>query len=458
MEDDFVQQPNIVYIHAHDLGRYCEPMGYNIPAPNLMRLAREGILFRQCHASAPSCAPSRAALVTGQYPHACGMMGLPSPQLGYRLNDYDHHIAAFLRSHGYETALSGVQHVAHAPWALKEDVLAYDHFLNHRPTAQQEFDPALTVPAAVEFLMGEHDRPFFLSVGFLDPHRDNRDDPRIFIESQPMVEPADIDQRARYCQPWPHMPDNAVTRREMANFKMGVEMLDADVGRLLKALETPALRRNTLVIFTTDHGPGVCEMKCTLTDRGTGVITILRGPSDPAYGEATAFAGGQVIDGMVQHLDLYPTLCALMGVQEPDWLDGKSLLPLVRGEVDEIHDAIFGEQTYHYDDRPRPLRSVRTARYKYIRSFMADQPRGVDPGPAQAFWAQYGYEAMPFADERLYDLVFDPNEANNLAGSEAHAGILTEMRARLRAWMEETDDPLVDGVIPEPPARRGETR
>lgn len=68
---------NIVYIHAHDLGRYYEPMGYDIPAPNLMRLAQQGVLFRQCHASAPSCAPSRAALVTGQHPHCCGTLGLP---------------------------------------------------------------------------------------------------------------------------------------------------------------------------------------------------------------------------------------------------------------------------------------------------------------------------------------------------------------------------------------------
>ena len=117
-----MRKPNIVYIHAHDLGRYCEPMGYDIPAPNLMHLAMDGILFRQCHASAPSCAPSRAALVTGQYPHVCGMLGLPMPQLGYHLNDYDRHLAAFLRRQGYETALSGVQHVARAPWAPRESV------------------------------------------------------------------------------------------------------------------------------------------------------------------------------------------------------------------------------------------------------------------------------------------------------------------------------------------------
>jgi arylsulfatase A-like enzyme len=446
-------RPNIVYIHAHDLGRYCQPMGYDIPAPNLMRLARQGVLFRQCHASAPSCAPSRAALVTGQHPHHCGMLGLPTTVLGYRLNDYSQHLAAFLGRQGYETALAGVQHVARAPWAPKEEVLPYDHFLNHTPTTQQEFDPALTAPAAVDFLMREHDRPFFLSVGFLDPHRDNRDDRRIFIESQPMVEPANIDEQARYCQPWPHMPDNAVTRREMANFKMGVEMMDSDVGRVLKALDTPALRANTLVIFTTDHGPGVCEMKCTLTDRGTGVVMIMRGPSDTRFGEAAAFCGGKVVDGMTQHLDLYPTICELIGAEPPEGLDGRSLLPLIRGAKDEIHDALYTEQTYHASDAPRPQRAVRTQRFKYIRSFKPDQPRGVDRGPAQAFWESYGYADMRFPDEALYDLIFDPHEAHNLAGSEAHATILKEMRARLQDWMESSGDPLAEGAIPDPPAK-----
>lgn len=112
-----MKAPNIVYIHAHDLGKFCQPMGYDIPAPNLQRLAEQGVLFRQCHCSAPSCGPSRAALLTGRHPHCCGMLGLPSPHLGYRLNDYGRHLAAYLKGLGYETALSGVQHVARAPMA-----------------------------------------------------------------------------------------------------------------------------------------------------------------------------------------------------------------------------------------------------------------------------------------------------------------------------------------------------
>ncbi len=446
--------PNIVYLHAHDLGRYCEPFGYAIPAPNLMRLALQGVLFRQCHAASPSCAPSRAALFSGQHPHVNGMMGLPAPRLGYRMHDYGLHLAGWLREQGYETALSGVQHEAHQPFADPLTDLPYSRFLNHTAYGPQNFDARLTVPAAVEYLAEAHAQPFFLSVGLLDPHRDNRGDRRCFIESQPHGEPHDIDERARYCSTFPHLPDNAVTRREMANFRMGVELMDGDIGRLLNALDRPELRRNTLVIFSTDHGPGVCEMKCTLSDRGTGVTLIMRGPTDQACGPASLFAGGRVSDALVQHLDLYPTIAEVVGKAVPAHCQGVSLLPLLRDGQAEIHERIFTEQTYHWSSDPRPLRAVRTTRWKYIRSWKADQGRGVDTGPAERFLNDLGYGDRPWPDEMLYELAFDPHEACNLAADPAYVTTLTELRGWVQTWMEATDDPLRHG-IPEPPVASG---
>ncbi len=433
---------NIVYIHAHDLGRYCEPMGHPIPAPNLMRLARQGVLFRHAHASAPTCGPSRAALVTGQHPHCCGMLGLPSPRLGYCLNDYAQHLTAFLKGHGYDTALSGVQHVARAPFVKPEEVLAYDRFLNHTPTGRQIHDPRTTAESAVDFLHETHDAPFFLSVGFLEPHRD-KEDTRIFVESVDLREPEDIDAEADFCQPMAHMPDTRVMRREAANFKRGVAWLDQNVGKVLQAVDMPELRDNTLVIFTTDHGPGFPEAKATLSERGTGVTLILRGPG--------GFDGGRAIDGLAQHIDLYPTICELLGVDAPAWLQGKSLLPLVRGDAEEIHDAVFTEQTYHGGPSPRPFRAVRTRRYRYIRCFKPDAQWGVDGGPGDAFLREHGYGRAPHPAEELFDLYFDPHEAHNLAGDAAHAATLADLRARLEDWMQRTDDPLCSGNVPSPP-------
>ena len=430
---------NIVYLHAHDLGRYCRPFGYAIPAPNLQRLAEEGVLFRQAHAAAPTCSPSRAALVTGRWPHCNGMFGLASERWGFTLKDYSQHIVRFLKSHGYDTALAGVQHVARLPWADPCEVLGYDRFLNHTPQPPELFQYSRTVEAARAYLAERHEAPFFLSVGFLEPHRAGNTS--VFSRTLD-GEPADLDDR--YCLPMPHLPDTRVTRRETANFKMGVEIMDRQMGAVLRAIDYSGLRDDTLVICTTDHGPGFPAMKRTLTDRGTGVMLIVRGPG------GSDFSGGKVCDALVSHMDLYPTVCELLGLDFPDWLQGNSLLPAVRGEVDEIHDMIFTEQSYHGDYCP--LRAVRTQRHKYIRRFDVKAKKGVDRGPAQVLWEEHGWQGMPQPEEELYDLLFDPHEANNLADSESHAGVLQKLSGYLRKWMQDTGDPITGDGVPPPPA------
>jgi arylsulfatase A-like enzyme len=435
-----VKPLNIVYLHAHDLGRYCQPYGHAIPAPNVQKLAEGGVLFRHAFCLAPTCSPSRAALVTGRWPHGNGMFGLASEKWGYTLNDYSQHLAQFLRRHGYETALAGVQHVARKPWADPEEVLGYDRFLNHTPTPLEIHEPERTAGAAAAFLAEKHERPFFLSAGFLEPHRANRGDRRVFSHTI-AEQPADLD--ARYSAPMPHLPDTAVTRRETANFKMGVEIMDRKMGVVLDAVEENGLAENTLVICTTDHGPGFPEAKCTLTDRGTGVMLIVRGP------EGTGFTGGKVSDALVTHMDVYPTVCDLLGLERPEWLQGESLLPLARGERDEVREMVFTEQSYH--GQYRPLRAVRTRRYKYIRSFDANSRWGVDRGPAQEMWEEHGYGGGPHPEEELFDLLFDPNEANNLAGRGTHGEVLAEMRSHLGKWMEDTGDPILGEGVPAPP-------
>jgi len=431
---------NILYLHCHDLGRYCQPFGYAIPSPNIQRLAEQGVLFRQAHALAPTCSPSRSALVTGEPPHCNGMFGLASPKWGYTLNDYSRHIVRFLGRHGYRTALAGAQHVARPPFADPAEVLGYERLLNHEPTPLEDHDPDRTVNAAVAYLNDPPGEPFFLSVGFVEPHRFNRGDRRVFSQEIP-EEPADLD--ARYCLPMPHLPDTDVTRRETANFKMGVGVVDRKMGAVLAGLDAAGLRDRTLVICTTDHGPGFPDMKRTLTDRGTGVMLILRGP------DATGFTGGRVSDALVTHMDLYPTVCDLVGLDPPDWLHGRSLAPLVRGEADRVHDMIFTEQSYHGDDCP--LRAVRTDRYKYIRRFNVDAPKGVDRGPAQAMWEDLGWQEMPQPEEELYDLLFDPHETSNLAADPDRRAALDEMRGHLDRYLADTGDPIIGAGVPPPP-------
>ena len=192
--------------------------------------------------------------------------------------------------------------------------------------------------------------------------------------------------------------------------------------------------------------------KCTLTYQGLVVYLILRGPD--------GFCGGKVIDGMVSHMDLYPTLCELLQLEPPHWLQGRSFLSLVRGERSEIHDELYGEVTYHaaYE----PMRSIRTHRFKYIRRFNPDQRGPVlpncDHGPSKRYLLRHGWAARTPPVESLFDLACDPNETHNLASDAAYTEIKADLAARLRRWMDRTGDPLLLGPVAPPRGRMGAMR
>jgi len=431
---------NIVYLHTHDLGRCVEPYGYAFRAPTMQRFAEQSVLFRHAFCTAPSCSPSRAGLLTGQYPHQCGMNGLASPYHGHRIDDFGKHLAAYLRRQGYETALSGVHHVGTMPWVNPAEALPYDHFL-----AQQS--PLLTpvfadiAPNAAEFIRGPHDKPFFLACGFNTTHHSQWH--RIERETQDSMGPID----SRYTRPLPMHPDTELTRHETAKFERAIRRVDEEFRIVLDAVDDSGQRDNTLVIMTTDHGIGLPGIKCYLNDQGTGVMLMIRGPR--------GFEGGRVVDATASHLDLYPTICDVLGTQPPDWLEGKSLLPLVDGSLDgELHDAIFTELGYH--GFPKWQRAVRTTMHKYIRYFGPDTTLSTldtDGGDIARYMNARGRKDMPVPREQLYDLVQDPGEANNLADDPAMANVKADLRDRLDAWQQRTNDPLQVGELPPEPAQ-----
>jgi len=407
---------NILYIHSHDTGRYVRPYGQAVPTPNIQRLAEQGVLFRQCFNAGPTCSPSRAALLTGQSAHSCGMMGLA--HRGWTMTDYSRHICHTLKAAGYTTALAGIQHVtAHDPGAPG---LGYDAVLGGRNEAEK---------VAVEFLDKAPERPFFLSVGFFETHRR-------FPEPDPDISPD-------YCAPPSTVPDTPETRRDMAAFKTMARRLDEKMGVVLEALDRNGLSESTLVICTTDHGIAFPRIKCNLTDPGIGVMLIMRGPQ--------GFTGPRTIDSLVSHVDLFPTICELVGIDKPDWLEGASIMPLIRGEAAEVNQEIFSEVNWHASYEP--MRCIRTKRFKYIRRF-GDRAEPVlpncDDSPSKTVWLDAGWADVPNEAEALYDLVFDPGETNNLAGRGGTAPVLEDLRRRLEAWMQRTNDPLLKGPIGAP--------
>ncbi len=410
-------QPNILYIHSHDTGRYIEPYGCDVPTPNLRKLAGQGILFRNAFNAAPTCSPSRASLLTGHCPHNNGMLGLA--HRGFSLNDYKQHILHTLRPHGYRSTLIGVQHIAKDP-----RVIGYDEIVE-----TSDVHVAQVAPAAARFLKQTPQQPFFLDIGFFETHRE--------------FHPPGPQEDERFCKPPVPIPDAPATRRDMAAFKASARVLDQGIGDILNALESAGLAGNTLVIATNDHGVPFPAMKCNLTVHGTGVALIMRGPGD--------FAGGKVANAMVSHLDLYPTICALLNIESPVWLQGKSLLPLIHGEVQELHEELFAEVNFHAAYEPK--RAVRTKRWNYIRRF-GDREHPVlpncDDGLSKDLWLKTGWKNQLVPPEQLFDVIFDPNETRNLAADATYAKALTELRDRLEAWMKRTDDPLLRGPVKAP--------
>lgn len=415
-----MMKPNILYIHSHDTGRYIQPYGHAVSTPRLQRLAEEGVLFRNNFCVNPTCSPSRAALLTGCYPHENGMTGLA--HRGFSLNDYGQHLLHTLRKVGYVSVQTGTQHIAHAsggkePWQIS----GYDQHVGEKHCGRA---------GAIEFLENPPDEPFFLAVGFGETHR-----------GFPPLEKAADD--SRYCLPPAPLADTKEVREDMVRYKASARILDKKIGDVLDALEKSGKAENTLVICTTDHGIAFPHMKCNLTDHGIGVMMIVRGPG--------GFSGGKIVDAMTTHLDLFPTLCDLIGIDEPEWLRGKSLLPLVEQGAETLHDAVFFEVNYHaaYE----PMRAVRTDRWKYIRRFDARQTPvlcNCDAGESKSYLLENGWTERTVDEEMLFDLCFDPNEVNNLVSNPEYKEVLKEMRNRLNDWMQETNDPLLSGPVPAP--------
>jgi N-sulfoglucosamine sulfohydrolase len=244
---------NIVYLHSHDTGRYVQPYGHPVPTPNIQRLADQGLLFRQAFCAAPTCSGSRACLLTGQWAHSNGMIGLA--HRGYALDDYGRHLVRTLGEAGYWSALIGEQHISEDP-----AMLGYDHVVEidtHHVDA--------VAPAAVQLLRSVPPRPFFLSIGFFETHRE-------------YFEPSSV-RDALYSLPPANLPDTPETRRDMAGFKGSARSLDQGVGAVLNALDEHDLADETLVMLTTDHGLPFPGAKATLFDRGLGVMLIMRGPA-----------------------------------------------------------------------------------------------------------------------------------------------------------------------------------
>jgi N-sulfoglucosamine sulfohydrolase len=411
------KKPNIIYLNCHDAGRYISPYGHSVRTPNLEKLAGESVVFRNAFCAAPTCSASRAALLTGQSSHSAGMLGLA--HLGWSLKDTGQLLVHTLKDNGYSTALAGYGHVGY-------DGAFDEHF--HPPRRQEagmKANDKAKAAAAVAYLEGKPKMPFFLEVGLIWPHRHYGK-----AEEGDAVDEVTLP-----------LPDTPEVRADIADYNASARQMDECCGEVLDALERSGLAEDTLVIATTDHGIAFPHMKCNLTDHGMGVYLMMRGPG--------VFSKGKTIEAMVSQIDVYPTLCEYLAIEPPAWLEGKTMMPLIKGEAEEINEEIFAEVTYHAAYEPQ--RCIRTKHWKYIKRFDDEWEKPVlpncDDSPSKSLLLEKGWGKEPVAKVQLYDLQADPQERVNLAGEKEHAARVKELDARLTAWMERTDDPILKGPV-----------
>ena len=212
-----MKPPNILYIHSHDTGRYVQPYGHPIPTPNIQLLADQGVLFREAFCVAPTCSGSRASLLTGEYCHQNGMLGLA--HRGWSLNDPEKHWVHTLRRAGYRSTLIGEQHIATDPRTLGYDVVV-DVDTHHADEI---------APTTIAHLREAGPDPWFFSVGFFETHRN-------------FFAPTSV-RDTLYSLPPANLPDTPETRRDMASFKQSARSLDQGVGAVLHGLHELGLDR-----------------------------------------------------------------------------------------------------------------------------------------------------------------------------------------------------------------------
>ncbi|MFW5743651.1 MAG: sulfatase [Spirochaetota bacterium] len=412
-------KPHIVQIIFHDLGQTLACYGKNSrPTPNIDAVASEGVQLERMFCAAPQCSPSRAAIMTGRYPHANGMLGLA--HIGWAYHEGERTMASLVRDHGYRSVLLGHQHESgiRGDRAALAAALGYDEVA---PVPSPHYASYIT-PAVCDYIGSKIDpaTPHFLSIGFFDVHRPNYGEP---TEAH-MASVALPD----------YVPDTPEARRDFAQLELMAEEADGYVGRILESLQKVLPKEETLLFITTDHGPELNRAKMTLYDPGLLVTSIFSWPGKLAAGARLA--------GMYGNIDILPTVLELADVPVPANLHGTSFAGDLRSGSGAGREEVFAEKTSHsYVD---PMRCVRTPTHKYIRNYAPGLPMQISSQHCvhlgiDRIEAEYG---RPRPAEELYDLVNDPGERVNLAGQPAVMSIQEELSRRLRAELTRTDDPV----------------
>ncbi|WP_462425161.1 sulfatase [Fusobacterium sp. THCT13E1] len=425
---------NVIYINTHDSGRMLSPYGYDIPTENLKKLAEDSVVFTNAFCAGPTCSPSRAALLTGTFPHQNGMLGLA--QRGFSLYNPEKHLANFLKNNGYNTCLCGIQH--EYGWYLDLEKnglhnLGYNEVLTTDSKSFKKEELHLwdrnNAVEVVKWLDNyNEEKPFLLSFGMHSTHRPYPVEVAEFIDERYVVPPYPI-------------TNNEENRHDHAQYMTTAHYADENIKMIVDALKRNNLYENSIIIFTTDHGLALPFNKCNLTDTGIGVSLIMKVPN--------ADSNGKVVDSLVSQIDVFPTLCELLNLNKPDYLEGKSFAESFADNKAFLDEYIFAEVNFHTSYEP--VRCVRTKRYKYIKYYDETWNKvnlsNMDESVPKDFLMNNGLKEKVKYREGLFDLYYDPTERNNLVEDSKYKEVLEKLRKVLLEKQVKTDDPILKGAL-----------
>lgn len=409
---------NLLFVMAddctfRDLGCY----GGQAITPNIDKLATEGMRFTQCFQAAPMCSPTRHNLYTGIYPVKSG--AYPNHTF---VKPGTQSVVQYLKPLGYRVALSGKKHIS------PQEIFRFEY-------SGKGNNPDLEVLDKMFGECKENDTPFCLYACSNEPHSPwNKGDPSQYDAAKIKLPP--------------YFVDTQETRETMVKYLAEVTYYDWQVGQCLELLEKHGLSENTLVVVVSEQGSGLPFAKWTCYDSGLQSAMIARWPGQ--------IKPGTVSNALVEYVDVLPTFVEAAGGKPAKVLDGKSMLPLFRGETTEHKQHVYGLMTTrgiingstHFG-----IRSVRNKQFKYILNLTPDIgfKNACTQGVVFKSWEKLAsagdqaakdkvtrYRVRPAVE--LYDISKDQYEWKNLANDPKYAKVKANLKNELASWMKAQGD------------------